>query len=148
MSARPDFLNSPWRLPERQKDEALLAYLLGFGCHYLLDSVCHPYVDAVDAKGRVSTLLEIEFDRVLMERRKRPSSFYPSDAIVPKYSYARVIHEANPAVSPLNTWISLHMMKWFTNALVCSDNGRKRRALGRIAAYFGREAAALSWIIL
>ena len=24
------------------KDQALLAYLLGFGCHYLLDSACHP----------------------------------------------------------------------------------------------------------
>ena len=25
-------------------DEKLLAYLLGFGCHYLLDSACHPFV--------------------------------------------------------------------------------------------------------
>ena len=133
------FFEQSMALARETNDEALLAYLLGFGCHYLLDSVCHPYVDAVDAKGRVShALLEIEFDRVLMEREgKDPRHFYPSDAIVPKYSYAQVIHEANPAVSPLNTWISLHMMKWFTNALVCNDNGRKRRVLGKIAAYFG-----------
>ena len=25
-------------------DEALLSYMLGFGCHYLLDSTCHPSV--------------------------------------------------------------------------------------------------------
>ena len=30
-------------------DEALLAYLLGFGCHYLLDSSCHPFVNEIDS---------------------------------------------------------------------------------------------------
>ena len=29
----------------RTGDERLLAYLLGFACHYLLDSSCHPFVD-------------------------------------------------------------------------------------------------------
>ena len=49
-------------------DEALLAYLLGFGCHYLLDSSCHPFVNEMNDKGRIShSLLEIEFDRFLME---------------------------------------------------------------------------------
>ena len=35
-------------------DEALLAYLLGFGCHYLLDSSCHPFVNEMNDKGRIS----------------------------------------------------------------------------------------------
>ena len=35
-------------------DEALLAYLLGFGCHYLLDSSCHPFVNEMNDKGRKS----------------------------------------------------------------------------------------------
>jgi hypothetical protein len=133
------FFEQSMALARETKDEALLAYLLGFGCHYLLDSVCHPYVDEVDAQGKIShALLEIEFDRVLMEREgKDPFRFYPSDAIVPKYSYARVIHEANPAISAVNTWISLHMMKWITNTLVCSDNGKKRKVLGKLASYFG-----------
>ena len=44
-------------------DEALLAYLLGFGCHYLLDSSCHPFVNEMNDKGRIShSLLEIEFE--------------------------------------------------------------------------------------
>ena len=74
-------------------DERLLAYLLGFGCHYLLDSVCHPYVeDMAKAKVITHTLLEKEFDRTLMlETNKNPYHFYPSDCIVPKVSYARVI---------------------------------------------------------
>lgn len=133
------FFSRSMALARETKDEALLAYLLGFGCHYLLDSLCHPYVDEIDATGLVShALLEIEFDRMLMVREgKNPYRFYPSDAIVPKYSYAQVIHKANPAISAGNTWISLHMMKWITNIMVCNDNGRKRRVLGKIASYFG-----------
>ena len=64
-------------------DEALLAYLLGFGCHYLLDSSCHLFVNEMNDKGRIShSLLEIEFDRFLMEENgKNPYAFYPSDCI-------------------------------------------------------------------
>ena len=64
-------------------DEALLAYLLGFGCHYLLDSSCHPFVNEMNDKGRIShSLLEIEFDRFIMdENGTNPYAFYPSDCI-------------------------------------------------------------------
>lgn len=52
----------------RNKDEALLAYLLGFGCHYMLDSACHPYVNRMAEEGVIPHIvLEKEFDRVLME---------------------------------------------------------------------------------
>lgn len=48
-------------------DEKLLAYLLGFGCHYLLDSACHPYIEDMAAKEVIThTLLEKEFDRTLL----------------------------------------------------------------------------------
>lgn len=48
-------------------DEKLLAYLLGFGCHYLLDSACHPFVYEMAERNVIShTLLEKEFDRTLM----------------------------------------------------------------------------------
>ena len=36
-------------------DEALLAYLLGFGCHYLLDSSCHPFVNEMNDKAEFPT---------------------------------------------------------------------------------------------
>ena len=51
----------------KEKNPALMAYLLGFGCHYILDSTCHPYVNQVAEEGKIShTLLEKEFDRMLM----------------------------------------------------------------------------------
>ena len=70
----------------RTGDERLLAYLLGFACHYLLDSSCHPFVDETAEKKILShTLLEKEFDRTLMvETNRNPHHYYPSDCIVPR----------------------------------------------------------------
>ena len=36
------FFEEGMRQVRRNNDEALLAYLLGFGCHYMFDSACHP----------------------------------------------------------------------------------------------------------
>lgn len=73
------------------KDQALLAYLLGFGCHYLLDSACHPFVNEMHDKGRIShSLLETEFDRLLMEETgKDPYTYYPSVCIAAKERNAK-----------------------------------------------------------
>ena len=70
-------LKRAWRRSGRKKSPALMAYLLGFGCHYILDSTCHPYVNQVAAEGKVShTLFEKEFDRMLMyETGKDPLRF-------------------------------------------------------------------------
>ena len=49
-------------LPEEQQD-AGMAYVLGFVCHYLLDSACRPYVDRLEAAGKANHLaIEGEFD--------------------------------------------------------------------------------------
>ncbi len=116
-------------------NKPLLAYLLGFGGHYLLDSVCHPAVNHIDDEGILShTLSEKELDRAFMlEEGKNPLKFYPSDCIVPKTSYAKVIHEAIPEVSCRKIYWSLRMMKLLTNAMVCDNGGRRKRAL----AFFG-----------
>ncbi|MDO4273335.1 MAG: zinc dependent phospholipase C family protein [Eubacteriales bacterium] len=125
-------------------DKALLSYLLGFGCHYLLDSSVHPYVNQVASGGVVShTLLEKEFDRELMvETGRDPYSYYPSDCIVPRKSSAGVIHQALPLIRTGNIYISLKMMKILTNAMVYDDGGRRRKWLGRILKIAGKKNSA------
>lgn len=124
-------------------DEQLLAYLLGFACHYLLDSACHPFVNRMDEEGIIShTNLEKEFDRRLMiETGRDPYSYYPSDSIVPKMKYARVIHRAVPLVRTGNIYISLKMMKYLTNLMVCDDHEKRRRFLLTFAK--GKKLSAL-----
>lgn len=83
-----EFFEKGWAKVREEKNPALMAYLLGFGCHYILDSTCHPYVNQVAAEGKIShTLFEKEFDRMLMyETGKDPLRFYPSHGSVPVFS--------------------------------------------------------------
>lgn len=46
---------------------AKLAYLLGFTCHFTLDSYCHGYIEIKEQKSHVShALIESQFDRYLL----------------------------------------------------------------------------------
>lgn len=133
-------------------DERLLAYLLGFGCHYLLDSATHPFVEQMAKEKIIShTLLEKEFDRTLMlETNKNPHHYYPSDCIVPRVSYARVIRRMFPEISTRNILFSLRMMKILTNAMVYDNRGRRRFLVGAVTRFFGkkRSRTALDFFML
>ena len=124
-------------------DQALLAYLIGFGCHYLLDSECHPFVIKMDSSGVIThTMLEKEFDRQLMtETGRDPLTYRPSDCIVPTYDYAKTIHKAIKEVGTTNLFISLKMMKRLTNKMVCDDGGKRRKRIYRILRFAGKNNA-------
>lgn len=126
-------------------DEALTAYLLGFGCHYVLDTTAHPYVNRLADEGVIThTMLEKEFDRDLMLRTgKDPLRYRPSDCIVPRYSYAKVIHKAMPEIRTFNIWVSMHMQKLLTNLMICNDGGRRRDLLGKILKLGGKKHSEL-----
>lgn len=139
------FFEEGMRQVRRNNDEALLAYLLGFGCHYMLDSACHPYVNQMAEKGVIPHIvLEKEFDRVLMEETgKDPDHYYPACGIIPKVEYAKVIHRAIPLVKTVNIYISMKMMKILTNFMVCDDHGRKRRIVGKLLRCGGRSIGSM-----
>lgn len=122
-------------------DEKLLAYLLGFGCHYLLDSACHPYIeDMADKKVITHTLLEKEFDRMLMlKTHKNPYHYYPACGVIPRITYARVIHRAIPKVTSGEILTSLSRMKFITNCMVYDNKGRRKKLLTVISRLAGRK---------
>ena len=89
-------------------------------------------------------MLDKEFDRVLMEEtEKDPDHYYPACGIIPKMSYAKVIHRAIPLVRTVNIFISLKMMKFLTNLMVCDDHGKKCRVFGRILRLGGRSIGSV-----
>lgn len=47
--------------------EESLSYILGFLCHFMLDSECHPYINKVTQENNLShTEIESEFDKLLI----------------------------------------------------------------------------------
>lgn len=138
------FFERGMTLVRQNHDEKLLAYLMGFGCHYLLDSACHPYIEDMAAKKVIThTLLEKEFDRMLMLKTgKDPYHYYPARHILPRISDARVIHRAIPRVSVHDILTSLRCMKFITDCLVYDNKGRRRKLLSVLSAVAGRKLSA------
>ena len=80
------------------------AYLLGFICHFMLDSEAHTYVnEKAKEKGFNHLVMEMEFDRYLMKKDGIQPFLYPLwrhirwDKQIPKAS----AKETNPVLSKI-----------------------------------------------
>ncbi|MBQ4050210.1 MAG: zinc dependent phospholipase C family protein [Oscillospiraceae bacterium] len=82
-------------------NETLLCYLLGFVCHFVLDSQCHPFITKYKTQENVPHYgIESEFDRMLMlEDGKDPLTFNPAAYLKPDPESCTVIAQAY-GVSP------------------------------------------------
>lgn len=118
-------------LVREKNDDALLAYLLGFVCHYMLDSTCHPYINGTVAKEVGHGEIEKELDRRLMVLTGRnPYRYYPAACCIrPSMENARVIQKMFPEVTARQVETALRAMIFITNTMVYDDNGRKRKAI-------------------
>lgn len=131
--ARP-FLERGLRRAHDEGDEALFVYLLGFVCHFLLDSTCHPYIYSIESEVS-HTLIEKELDRLLMEKDgKDPFVYRPSCCIQPDRKTARTIQKVFPEFSPLTIYRSLCMMKRTTNLMIYRNSWRQRLLVAALKA--------------
>lgn len=73
--------------------EAALAYVLGFICHFTLDSECHGYIEEMINKiGVTHSEIETELDNYLMRRQHIiPQDFDPTAHLNPSQKNAAII---------------------------------------------------------
>lgn len=121
-----------------KENRPLLAYLLGFGCHYLLDSTCHPYVGQMVEEDVINhTLLEKEWDRYLLkENGYDPLLAHPADCLVPKKEYAAVIHQVMPLISEKDILDSVRMQKFLLNLMVYGKYGILKKLVDKVLPGF------------
>lgn len=69
------------------------AYIYGFICHFVLDSVCHPYIEKMMQKSGIShSEIEMEFDRYLLsEDGFDPVVYKLTQHIHPTEKHAEII---------------------------------------------------------
>ncbi len=74
-------------------EEGILSYTLGFICHYMLDSSCHPYIYSyTERTGASHAEIETELDRAFMEKNeKNPFCYRPARGIHPDKKAERTI---------------------------------------------------------
>ena len=85
--------------------EAGLSYLYGFLGHYVLDSLCHPFINQIVAEGKIGHVeLESEFDRFLLELddRKPPHRQDLSAHLHLTKNECATIAELLPPTTPAN----------------------------------------------
>lgn len=71
-------------IPKKGRNSREYAYLMGFICHFILDSECHPYVNEMVEKTGVSHLeIEEEFEKFLLRADCRDPFSYPVADLIP-----------------------------------------------------------------
>lgn len=103
------------KLADLEKEKAT-AYLMGFLCHFILDSNCHPIVRKHTIPGEAShRQIEREFDRFLMEKDKvRPEWFIPWTSTVPlAEKHAEIIGLFYPEAGDKVIRRGIRNMRWY-----------------------------------
>lgn len=84
VSALPFFQRSLAVIQKKGRDSREYAYLMGFICHYILDSECHSYVDEMIGKLCVEHVeIEEEFEKKLLRIDGKDPLGYPIAKLIP-----------------------------------------------------------------
>lgn len=96
-----------------------LAYLLGFVCHFALDSACHGYIEnKIAVSGVTHTEIESEFDRsLLLQDGRDPLSAKLTYHIAPSEANARVIAPFFAGVNEKQVEKALRSMLFYNELL-------------------------------
>ena len=124
---------------EKDKD---LAYILGFICHYALDSATHSYIEKkISVSGLRHNAIEGDFERYLLEKDgKDPVKEKIIDGIIiPSYENASVISAFFPGIPAKEIKAALKQMVQFHH-IVYAPNALKRNLLLaglKISGFYG-----------
>lgn len=115
-------------LYQKTGNEEILVYLLGFICHFMLDSTCHPYISEYMKKtGARHDEIETEFDRALMVRTgKDPFHYQPGSVIRIEKNSVDAISEVMEGMSHKDIVRALMGTKFYTRLPIC-DSEKKRK---------------------
>lgn len=117
------------------RDPMLLSYLLGFICHYMLDSTCHPYIGRyMEATGAAHDEIETEFDRLLMKKKKKnPFLFHPSAPIRVRDELSGTVARVL-GITAKEAKKTIVSTKFYTNLMVCPNEASRKLKLGLMKA--------------
>lgn len=127
-----NFFRERIALFQEDPDDAIRVYLLGFACHFLLDSTCHPYINAFESQTGISHAeIETHLDRKLMEMDgKDPFSYEPASSICPDTDGNEVIRKCFPQISRREILECLKGMKFYTHVPICKSGIKRGLLLG------------------
>lgn len=122
---------------DTQEDE-ILVYLLGFICHFVLDSTCHPYISEYMKKsGAGHDEIETEFDRSLMVRTgKDPFHYQPGSVIHIERNSVNAISTVLTGMSHKDIVRALMGTKFYTKLPICESERKRKIKLALSKLFF------------
>ena len=139
-------------LPLAKNSAPLRAYVLGFLCHFLLDTNAHPYIEA-RYPGSLHTPSEIQIDLMMTTRvampgvPAKPRKFYHTDHPGELDAlHAALANELYQTSSP--GVFSRSFRKWImVNSVSFDPNNRKLRFFGALERLFHREGKLTGYLV-
>ncbi|MCD7814353.1 MAG: zinc dependent phospholipase C family protein [Lachnospiraceae bacterium] len=121
------------------RDSSQYAYMLGFICHFTLDSECHPYIEAQIKRSGVAHLeIEAEFDKFLLkENHLDPVGFPSANLVYTDLDTAAAIEPFFPSMDQKKVHDSLLGMR-FVKKLFCAPGALKQGTINSILKLIGQ----------
>ena len=118
------------------------AYIDGFLCHFVLDTLCHPYIEQITSTSSIRhPLLEMELDRAfLVQDGRNPLRQSLTDHIHPTTANTAVIASLFPDVTAYQAEQALKQMVAY-DRLLLAPGKTKRAALSGLFRLIGQEDA-------
>ncbi len=127
---------APKAISKSGDPEAATDYILGFICHFMLDSECHPYVnDLMEATGLSHYEIETEFERTLMLKNKLdPLSYRPTGHLTatPEIAECIACFFEEYGVSAKQIRQSVKSMRLYLNLLVTPKSWQRSLVSGAL----------------
>lgn len=110
--AAPFFRHALSVIRKYGRDSSQYAYLLGFICHFTLDSECHPYItEQIEHSGVAHLEIEAEFEKYLLRKDgKDPVGFRSANLVYTDADTAEAIAPFFPSASQKIVQASLRGM--------------------------------------
>ena len=111
-------------LLQQQENKPLLAYIYGYLCHFVLDSMCHGYIEQKIRESGIShSEIEAEMDRALLVHDGyNPIKHCVTKHIIPSKQSAAVISQFYPDLSDDNIYEAMRSMVRFLNILTAPSH--------------------------
>lgn len=128
-----DFFAPAVRQLKLQPDEGAESYLFGVLAHFVLDSLCHPYVNGAAGPESGHVEMEVEFDRALLVYDGKPE---PHKQVISRHirlekkEDAAKIARFYPDVTAKTVRRAIGNMAWMEAALA-APKGVRREVIGR-----------------
>lgn len=139
VSALPFLRHAAGVIRKTGRDSKEYAYLLGYICHFVLDSECHPYVAlAMEETGAGHLQIESEFEKYLLRSENHDPIRYPlSDMMADDILTAEAMDPFYPSITLRQLHASLRWYK-FVKWLFHAESGLREQLTNRIFKLTGK----------